>query len=188
MQVSLIYIEKKDEEFKKLSQKYMALISNFARIKEINLNNNKISKAAKLGKNEALKAYEEAFKPYQKGYCVILDEEGKNLSSIEFAKLLEHKSKLSFFISGAYGLDKEFIKSFDFALIDTSSQIDIKISENLKSELGEIKHSLEKIKDKTYGICELCSEDIDIARLKIKPFARYCIMCRQIVEERQKNQ
>jgi len=116
LQVSLIYIEKKDEEFKKLSQKYMALISNFARIKEINLNNNKISKAAKLGKNEALKAYEEAFKPYQKGYCVILDEEGKNLSSIEFAKLLEHKSKLSFFISGAYGLDKEFIKSFDFAL------------------------------------------------------------------------
>ncbi len=78
--------------------------------------------------------------------------------------------------------------SADFSIIDTSSQIDIKISENLKSELGEIKHSLEKIKDKTYGICELCSEDIDIARLKIKPFARYCIMCRQIVEERQKNQ
>lgn len=78
--------------------------------------------------------------------------------------------------------------SADFSIIDTSSQIDIQISENLKQELSEIKRSLNKIKDETYGICELCEEDIDTQRLKIKPFARYCIKCRQIVEERQKNQ
>lgn len=116
MQVNLIYIEKKDAEFEKLSQKYLSLIAHFARVKEYNLNNHKISKAVKLGKTEALRAYEEAFAPYKKNFCVILDESGQSLTSLELATLLKDKSELSFFIGGAYGLDKTYIKSFDFVL------------------------------------------------------------------------
>ncbi len=35
--------------------------------------------------------------PYKKGYCIALDEKGKELTSIEFAKLIQDKNELSFF-------------------------------------------------------------------------------------------
>ncbi|PAF42383.1 hypothetical protein BJI48_06965 [Helicobacter sp. 11S02596-1] len=50
-------------------------------------------------------------------------------------------------------------------------------------ELKDIIHSLQKIKNKTYGICEMCDDEIDIQRLKIKPHAKYCIKCRELHEK-----
>lgn len=73
--------------------------------------------------------------------------------------------------------------SVDFSVIETGSQIDFAISANLKQELEEIEDSLEKIKDGTYGICECCDEEIAIERLKIKPHAKYCIVCRENLEK-----
>lgn len=52
----------------------------------------------------------------KKGYCIALDEKGKDLTSIEFAKLIQDKNELSFFIGGAYGLREEFNQSLDFRL------------------------------------------------------------------------
>ncbi|OOX99916.1 molecular chaperone DnaK suppressor DksA [Campylobacter coli] len=73
--------------------------------------------------------------------------------------------------------------SVDFSVIETGSQIDFAISANLKQELEEIEESLNKIKDDTYGICECCDEEIAIERLKIKPHAKYCIVCRENLEK-----
>ncbi|EAI7237099.1 RNA polymerase-binding protein DksA [Campylobacter upsaliensis] len=73
--------------------------------------------------------------------------------------------------------------SVDFSTIEINSQIDFAISANLKQELKEIEESLKKIQHKNYGICESCDEFIDIERLKVKPHARYCIVCREIVEK-----
>jgi DnaK suppressor protein len=59
------------------------------------------------------------------------------------------------------------------------------ISEKQSKMLEEIKYSLEKIQEKTYGICEMCEEPIAIDRLKVKMFARYCIDCREVVEKQE---
>ncbi|AJC87206.1 RNA polymerase-binding protein DksA [Campylobacter insulaenigrae] len=72
----------------------------------------------------------------------------------------------------------------DMQQISNSSHIDFKINENLKKELDEIKISLNKIKNNTYGICEYCEEIIHLERLKIKPHAKYCINCRKNLEKR----
>ena len=65
-----------------------------------------------------------------------------------------------------------------------------KIDENLFSarngELAEINHALDKIKLGTYGICEMCGEAIHKERLEVKPFARFCIKCREIFENNSK--
>ena len=74
----------------------------------------------------------------------------------------------------------------DFSTINTSSQIEQTIGENLRQELKEIELSLVKIKQNNFGICELCNDDIDIERLKVKPHARYCINCREVVEKEKK--
>lgn len=54
-----------------------------------------------------------------------------------------------------------------------------------ENELKDIALSLEKIKNKTFGICQMCGDEIDEARLEIKPHARYCIVCREIYEKTQ---
>lgn len=74
----------------------------------------------------------------------------------------------------------------DFSTINTSSQIKQTINDNLKQELTEIKSSLEKIKQGTFGICEGCGEEINPERLKVKPHARYCIICRELIEKEKK--
>jgi DnaK suppressor protein len=51
--------------------------------------------------------------------------------------------------------------------------------------LKEIDLALEKIEERTYGICESCDEHIPIERLKVKPFARYCIVCREEIERQE---
>lgn len=115
LQVNIFCIQKNDE-FKTWSEKYSKLISKYATLKEINVFNKKIALAQNLNAIEAKKSYEEAFMPYKKGYCIALDEKGEDLTSIEFAKLIQDKNELSFFIGGAYGLREEFNQSLDFRL------------------------------------------------------------------------
>ena len=43
--------------------------------------------------------------------------------------------------------------------------------------------ALKKIENKTYGICEMCDEEIGIQRLKAKPYAVFCVHCRPIYEQ-----
>lgn len=73
--------------------------------------------------------------------------------------------------------------SVDFSVIELGSEIDFAISANLKEELEEIETSLSKIKNNSYGICESCDDYIDTQRLKVKPHAKYCITCREIIEK-----
>lgn len=75
----------------------------------------------------------------------------------------------------------------DIALINTDELIEQSISAQQKAELAEIDRALSKIFNQTYGICEMCEEDITLARLKAKPHARYCIVCREIVEKTAKS-
>lgn len=71
----------------------------------------------------------------------------------------------------------------DYAVLmnDTSIE-DTLIAKQLK-ELKEIELALDKISNGEYGICEMCEEPIGIERLRVKPFARFCISCREITEK-----
>ncbi len=54
------------------------------------------------------------------------------------------------------------------------------------TELEYIDSALDKIERDIYGICEMCDERITKERLKAKPHAKYCIVCREIVEKNSK--
>ncbi len=58
------------------------------------------------------------------------------------------------------------------------------ISKQQSEELAEIELALDKIENNLYGICEMCEDEINIERLKVKTFARYCITCREVVEKK----
>jgi len=56
------------------------------------------------------------------------------------------------------------------------------LENQLKRDLKEIEKAIEKIKKGTYGICEKCKKKIDLARLKVKPRAIYCLKCEKEIE------
>jgi DnaK suppressor protein len=71
----------------------------------------------------------------------------------------------------------------DHATVSTDSAIERAINSQQQSELKDIEYALFKIENETYGICEMCEVDIGEQRLKVKPQAKYCIVCREIVEK-----
>jgi RNA polymerase-binding protein DksA len=49
--------------------------------------------------------------------------------------------------------------------------------------LHEIDDALQRIEEKTYGICETCFQPIGKERLKALPFTRECIKCKSMKEK-----
>lgn len=75
----------------------------------------------------------------------------------------------------------------DHAAVSTDRMIEQAISAQQMRELGEIEFAINKIRNGSYGVCEMCEDDIGFQRLKVKPHARYCIVCREIIEKSAKN-
>jgi len=74
----------------------------------------------------------------------------------------------------------------DHAAMSLETAVDNAILGQQSKELAEIELALGKIDNNLYGICEMCEEEINVERLKVKIFARYCITCREVVEKEQK--
>ncbi len=71
----------------------------------------------------------------------------------------------------------------DFASMRSDAMIEQVSSDQQKSELREIEHALERIRNGSYNTCEMCAEKIGIARLKAKPYANFCMTCRPLYEK-----
>jgi len=50
-------------------------------------------------------------------------------------------------------------------------------------KLSLIEESFDKIRDKSYGKCEKCGDFIEKERLKVKPYAKLCIKCKELEEK-----
>ena len=82
--------------------------------------------------------------------------------------------------------DLELNDEGDYAAASAETIVDSAILVQQRKELNEIELALDKIKRETFGICEMCEEPIDRARLEVKNFARFCITCREINEKETK--
>ena len=101
MEISVFCIQKsKRENFENEIKDYAKMSSKFAKISDVVIFNDKIAKAQSKGREEALKAYDEVYEPNLNGFCVALDEAGREFNSEEFAKLISDKAQISFFIGG----------------------------------------------------------------------------------------
>lgn len=82
--------------------------------------------------------------------------------------------------------DNEVGDEADHASVSTDRMIEQAISAQQQRELAEIDFTLSKISSGGYGVCEMCEEEISFQRLKVKPHAKYCIVCREIIEKQNK--
>ncbi len=66
-------------------------------------------------------------------------------------------------------------------------QVSLGLMSNEEAMLIKIDEALQRISDKTYGVCELCKEKISQERLNAVPYATYCIKCRSQEENGNNN-
>ena len=71
----------------------------------------------------------------------------------------------------------------DISSFKSLAYIDENILKNNNRDLEYINRAIQKIEKNQYGKCEMCDEQIDIRRLRTKPYARFCITCREIYEK-----
>lgn len=67
----------------------------------------------------------------------------------------------------------------DLGTDEFEESLTLELAENKEQELSEIDEALERIKDKSYGICENCSKPIPKERLKVIPHVRLCVKCKE---------
>ncbi|NNF83687.1 MAG: TraR/DksA family transcriptional regulator [Deltaproteobacteria bacterium] len=60
------------------------------------------------------------------------------------------------------------------------------LTDREKQKLKQIDDALDRIEEKTYGLCEECGVKIPRARLKVVPFAKYCVECKEAIEREEK--
>lgn len=59
----------------------------------------------------------------------------------------------------------------------------LNLADNGQEVLYKIDEALKRIDDKSFGICLECSKPINKARLKVVPFAEYCVPCQSANEK-----
>ena len=80
-------------------------------------------------------------------------------------------------------LKDEISDLYDLADNERDRQLSHILSDRDRKKIIEIDEALERIEDKTYGICEECGKRITSNRLKIMPFARLCVPCKSESEQ-----
>jgi len=52
------------------------------------------------------------------------------------------------------------------------------LEKRIKDQMAEVRHTLQKFEQGTYGLCDLCGQPIDPARLEALPQANLCVSCK----------
>jgi DnaK suppressor protein len=86
------------------------------------------------------------------------------------------------------GVKDEGRDTYDLASDERDREINFILNDRDRDKLHGIDEALQRIKDKTYGICESCEGEIQLGRLKILPFTRLCVRCQEENEKESKRQ
>lgn len=65
------------------------------------------------------------------------------------------------------------------SILDLLSDAGLAIADIRRSQLTQLEEAQRRLEMGTYGSCEGCGEKIDMQRLKLVPFAPYCIECQR---------
>ena len=74
----------------------------------------------------------------------------------------------------------------DQASAEIDQNFEIRLKERGQKLLKKIDEALDRMANKTYGICERCGGDIPFERLKARPVTTLCIECKTLQEQEEK--
>jgi len=119
-----------------------------------------------------------------------MNEEGlayfKDLLNNRLESLLQEAEKT---VSGMTDEEETFPDPTDRASMESGRNFLLRIRDRERKLILKIKDALERVKDGSFGTCEICGEEISEKRLKARPVTTLCIDCKteQEAEEKSKN-
>jgi DnaK suppressor protein len=69
--------------------------------------------------------------------------------------------------------------TLEFATKTAEQDVTVAAANLRRRTLKEVENALRRVSRGTYGICEMCSEEIPANRLKAIPWARFCLACEE---------
>lgn len=70
----------------------------------------------------------------------------------------------------------------DLASAMMDKEMDLSVEDEIEDLLASVDHALQKIKDGTYGVCDMSGEAIPKARLELIPWAALTVECQALSE------
>ena len=74
----------------------------------------------------------------------------------------------------------------DRATQESDRTFELRIRDRERKLINKIQEALNRIDGGTFGICEVCEEDISEARLKARPVTTLCIDCKMEQEKKER--
>ena len=93
-------------------------------------------------------------------------------------RLEELLSQADSTVSGMTVPKENFPDPTDRATLEADRNFMLRIRDREAKLIKKIKKALERIENKTFGICESCGEDISLKRMKARPVTTQCIDCK----------
>ncbi len=75
----------------------------------------------------------------------------------------------------------------DRATQESDRNFELRIRDRERKLINKIKEALARIDDGTFGICEICGEEISEGRLRARPVTTLCIDCKIEEEKKEKH-
>jgi DnaK suppressor protein len=103
------------------------------------------------------------------------------------AILVKRRDALRSALAGDHTLLRELHSQSPGDVIDAAydtaqDEINSQLAEVESRELASIENALDRMKEGTYGQCEVCGGRIPLARLEALPYATMCIACQRELE------
>ncbi len=83
--------------------------------------------------------------------------------------------------------EENFTDPSDRAALETDRNFLLRVKDRERKLISKIKEALARIDDGTFGICDLCEEEISVKRLEARPVTTSCIECKKEEEENEKS-
>jgi len=106
----------------------------------------------------------------------------QNFRNLLDGTLGELQSEATKTVSGMTSYEETFADPTDRATLESDRNFTLRIRDRERKLIAKIKEALERIENGTYGICEVCGEEISEARLKARPVTTLCIDCKTTQE------
>ena len=81
-------------------------------------------------------------------------------------------------VSGMTDQRENFPDPTDRASLEADRNFMLRIRDRENKLIKKIKKALDRIENGTFGVCEICGEEISIERLKARPVTTQCIDCK----------
>ena len=107
----------------------------------------------------------------------------RNLLTKKMEELLTEAGKMVVDMSDE---EETFPDPTDRASLESDRNFLLRIRDRERKLIVKIREALERIENGTFGICEVCGDEISEERLEARPVTTLCIDCKTDEEEKEK--